>query len=284
MIESNAKAPGDREARFAKEGEADFLSNPNYKEFAQEGFGGGRGTSLSFLEVISDLADLAGIVVPLHGIGMVVGFGNAPEELEYIKERFGLNVVHGVDFVDSRVKSAADFLIEKGYSLQDFPLHTADMNNMKDVAQDSSIDLAVAVNVTMLPDDNIDGFAKEIVRILRPGGKAFIGMAFGASFKNYLEKNGKIFFYSGDRLIFVKGDEKDQEDATKGGIDFNAQNMNLEATGVDINFALPQDMTAESLRNIEGLAPVIINITPITNFYQVMGLQEKIVGELSLKE
>ncbi|MFA6378517.1 MAG: methyltransferase domain-containing protein, partial [Candidatus Omnitrophota bacterium] len=284
MIENNAEALGDREARFVKEGEADFSSNPNYKEFVQEGFGGGRGTSLELLEAMSDLADWEGIVVPQDGIGMVVGFGNAPEELEYLKERFGLSVVHGVDFVDSRVKSAADFLTGMGYSMQDFPLHTADMNNMEDVVQDGSVDLVVAINVTMMSWDNIDGFAKEIVRILRPGGKAFIGTAFGASFKNYLEKNGKIFFHSGDRLIFVKGGEKDQEDAIKGGIDFNAQNMNLEATGVDINFVLPQDITAESLRNIEGLVPVIINITPITNFYQVMGLQEKIVGELSLKE
>jgi len=74
-----------------------------------------------------------------------------------------------------------------------------------------------------------------------------------------------------------------QEEAKSlGGIDFNAQNMNVETTGNAIDFALPDNITADSLMNIKGLTPVIINITPITSFYQVMGLAEEHIDQVSL--
>lgn len=68
-----------------------------------------------------------------------------------------------------------------------------------------------------------------------------------------------------------------------GGIDFNANNFNLKEQGqkVDINFSL------DSLQNIEpakvnGILPVIINITPVTNFPLLLGLsQDKKEEQLS---
>ena len=60
---------------------------------------------------------------------------------------------------------------------------------------------------------------------------------------------------------------------TPGGIDFNASNLNLREQGQnnDINFSL------ENLKNIEpatvnGILPVIISITPVTNFPLLLGL------------
>lgn len=77
----------------------------------------------------------------------------------------------------------------------------------------------------------------------------------------------------GDRDKAQLADEWGQ---TPGGIDFNSTNLNLkeQGQGSDINFSF------EALQNIQpnavnGILPIIINITPIANFYQLLGLSEK---------
>ena len=59
-----------------------------------------------------------------------------------------------------------------------------------------------------------------------------------------------------------------------GGIDFNAENMNITTRGGEIDFEIPVDMQNINLENIEGLIPVIINIVPVTNVYQILGLSQ----------
>jgi hypothetical protein len=51
--------------------------------------------------------------------------------------------------------------------------------------------------------------------------------------------------------------------AVQGGIDFKAQNMNVEIQGEGADFPLPENMRDIDLNNIEGLIPVIINVTPV---------------------
>jgi SAM-dependent methyltransferase len=247
----------------------------------------------------------------------VIGFGNTPAELPFVKELFGLKKVHGIDFVDKRVASARSFLEAKGYDNHDFPLYTADMRDMRDFIVDDSVDLVSAVNVTMQDDDNIDGFADEIVRILRPGGVALILTVFDRFFVDHLKQKGKVLLESNGRLVFVKNEEPGGDDAGPGGtgpstslqsdeqgeqdvggVDFSAENMNVEIQNSRVKSQSENQQLNESnerfnpqtlypsipldLDSIQGLTPVIINIAPITNFYQVMGLTKEHIDQVSL--
>ena len=66
-----------------------------------------------------------------------------------------------------------------------------------------------------------------------------------------------------------------------GGIDFNAKNMNVTATGSSsVDFTLPEGITAEGLMNAQGFVPVIISITPVANIWTLMGLNREDAQEL----
>ena len=62
---------------------------------------------------------------------------------------------------------------------------------------------------------------------------------------------------------------------TPGGIDFNAKNLNLKEQGAAVEFPFNFD-SLEGLQpeQVNGLLPVIINITPVTNFPLLLGLRE----------
>jgi len=57
-----------------------------------------------------------------------------------------------------------------------------------------------------------------------------------------------------------------------GGIDMNQIDINKEGPGVDIQFT-PQEMQNILQNGIDGLAPVIINIVPVTNILPLLGLE-----------
>ncbi|MDD3375772.1 MAG: hypothetical protein PHY73_08660 [Candidatus Omnitrophica bacterium] len=60
----------------------------------------------------------------------------------------------------------------------------------------------------------------------------------------------------------------------KGGIDFNAENMNVTTKGDEIDFNIPLDMKNITSSSIEGFVPIIINITPVTDFSGFLGFNE----------
>jgi len=64
--------------------------------------------------------------------------------------------------------------------------------------------------------------------------------------------------------------------ANPGGIDFNPNSLNLTEQGEKIEINLPslnlQDIQSNT---IDGILPVIINITPITNFPMLLGISEE---------
>jgi len=68
----------------------------------------------------------------------------------------------------------------------------------------------------------------------------------------------------------------EQRDPTHGGIDFNPNNLELSEQGNQRNFDIP----AVNLENmpsnitINGIQPVIINVTPVPNLYLLLGLNE----------
>ncbi|MDP8266336.1 MAG: hypothetical protein P9M07_05260 [Candidatus Aceula meridiana] len=60
-----------------------------------------------------------------------------------------------------------------------------------------------------------------------------------------------------------------------GGIDFNPQALDLQIQGEGVEFELPVELQGIDFNNIEGFVPVIINITPVTNIWTLMGLNKE---------
>ena len=80
-----------------------------------------------------------------------------------------------------------------------------------------------------------------------------------------------------DELEEMSAGEKEIKKASsnlKGGIDFNAENMDVTTKGDEIDFDIPLDMQNIDFNNIEGFVPIIINITPIANFMGLLGLDD----------
>ena len=65
-------------------------------------------------------------------------------------------------------------------------------------------------------------------------------------------------------------------DFNKGGIDFNADKMNLQTRneGGEIKFTMDPAML-EQLKNAPGFVPVIINIQPMKDLPEFLGIAEK---------
>lgn len=61
---------------------------------------------------------------------------------------------------------------------------------------------------------------------------------------------------------------------TVGGIDFNADKLNLQEQGDAFQFDIPSNLEGLTPANVNAIIPVIINIVPITNFPQLLGLAE----------
>ena len=76
--------------------------------------------------------------------------------------------------------------------------------------------------------------------------------------------------YSADSAMIGKSS------SAPGGIDFNADNLNLKEQGqkTDINFSFDDFQNIEPT-NVNGILPVIINITPVTNFPLLIGLSQE---------
>ena len=60
-----------------------------------------------------------------------------------------------------------------------------------------------------------------------------------------------------------------------GGVDMNRINVNREGAGMDVKFD-PAAMQNILSGGVDGFAPVIINLTPVTSFSPVLGLKEQV--------
>ena len=72
-------------------------------------------------------------------------------------------------------------------------------------------------------------------------------------------------------------DNAQKDDVTPGGIDFNPSQLNIETRGQGIDFNAPID--PQMLENLErvpvdGFTPFIFQITPVTNFPLLLGIEE----------
>lgn len=80
-----------------------------------------------------------------------------------------------------------------------------------------------------------------------------------------------LVFSSGVEIDYESMDRAEIEDPV-GGIDLNPQTINLQQQGSQMNISVPENYQELLNMNIEGLAPVIINITPIIHFPVLLGI------------
>jgi hypothetical protein len=99
------------------------------------------------------------------------------------------------------------------------------------------------------------------------------------------QDGGKIAFLHGNTSANLPPKEQLVElkvvDAAMppGGIDMNAQNMQMNAQGQKVDMTFDPAMIEQFKRgDFTGLTPVILNITPITNIRPLLGLAPEAVG------
>ncbi|MBF0522591.1 MAG: hypothetical protein HQL24_05990 [Candidatus Omnitrophica bacterium] len=75
-----------------------------------------------------------------------------------------------------------------------------------------------------------------------------------------------------DAAMMGDGKITENADPTKGGIDLNPKNLTIESKGGKVQFNA--NVNLEELKSAPGFEPVIINVIPVTNVYQLLGLAE----------
>jgi len=135
-------------------------------------------------------------------------------------------------------------------------------------------------------------YKKFIIKVIETDEKGFLNDFLQASFSlslgHFSHGNAAVGFillrlvYIGlmsDRMDYAQLNLEveviDQAMFTKGGIDFNSDNLNLQEQGQKINF----NFSSSGFDNIQpstvdGILPVIINITPVVNFSLLLGMSE----------
>ncbi|MDP3702916.1 MAG: class I SAM-dependent methyltransferase, partial [Candidatus Omnitrophota bacterium] len=129
-------------------------------------------------EAIKKLRELMG-TRPAGREGLVIGFGQNPDEIVTARETFGWDFVHAVEYVNAgwqqrRVERAARYLAEQHYSPKRVALYHADARNLTSLIPTESIDGVYAANVIIKPYTGLEDLGVEIVRVLKPGGYAYL--------------------------------------------------------------------------------------------------------------
>jgi len=180
---------------------------------------------------------------------------------------------------------------------ENFVMLRADGNEVIDLLSDNSID-----EISLVHIDNNDLYpflallkSGKIQRKIKPGGRIIIKPFIKLDtqqitlLKEELEfkqrRSGEVFgphiaqissynFYFPTAKPFTWNKPKDKAVFTKGGVDFNPNNMNLEIKGDGSASPSSESIFPDELQNInfDGLSPVIINIVPATNIPAFFGI------------
>ncbi len=75
---------------------------------------------------------------------------------------------------------------------------------------------------------------------------------------------------------YESGKTRTTASSNVGGIDLNAQYLDLKTQGIDMDFELPLEWQGVDLSNVPGLIPVFIQITPVINFPAFVAGEEDI--------
>jgi len=152
--------------------------------------------------------------------------------------------------------------------------------NPKITAKNLVVQLFPGKNVMLLPEENLRYFIPLASQEFFEQDLAKAVFAIAGSQRG-LQLEGKVFRLSHDTDgPFVSVSIEDaallsDSDQAPGGIDFNTSNMDLEETGGTFQFkesVMP--LNGMTPQQINGIQPVIINITPVTNLFLLLGLKK----------
>jgi len=108
--------------------------------------------------------------------------------------------------------------------------------------------------------------------------------------KNAIISGWLIERYKSSRLSNLGVEEIGDKDAavlnddSVGGIDLNPNILEIETQGIKLNLNYSVDPTIIDNRNLEGLFPVIINISPVTNIPFLLGESQEQSDDFSLSQ
>ncbi|MCA9393798.1 MAG: methyltransferase domain-containing protein [Candidatus Omnitrophica bacterium] len=239
-------APGEQLGLFpdgiddAASGEAGVdravLSRPNWERFVPRGidanpawrrdpaysdFSNRMGSNATVDQSLGSFMDLLREEsIPLPGSfrrGAILGFGESAAELISVRSAFNLQEVHGVEWVGDRVQTAAEALAQSNMFPNQISLHHANMADLGREFGPGTFDFVYAAMISDTHDNAPVAIAREINRILQPGGYAFINEG-NSDFIAYLEKRGTLTRWAGSNVsIFRKaGVLPDQLEKTAG--------------------------------------------------------------------
>ncbi|MBI3292512.1 MAG: methyltransferase domain-containing protein [Elusimicrobia bacterium] len=192
-------------------------------------------------------------------VGLVIGFGQNPGEIIAARDTFGWNFVHAVEFVNTkwwerRVERAARYLADHQHSPQRIALYHADARNLRSQFEDGSIDGLYAANVTIKPYTGLEDLGREVVRMLKPGGYAYLRVP-GSSYPmttllDIFEKVGTVQTFGADlgqtEIVFHKSGPSQRGDGSNRHHDKGPKS----AAGT-----APSNATLSDLRTpVQGLA------------------------------
>lgn len=224
-------------------------------------------------------------LIPDGATILVAGFGQNWEELTFLAEQFPRAKILGVDWLKENVDTAKIYTSEfSNIEIQEADVRKLNLEGRKVGMVFSSW----LLDGLLFSDDDSVG-AQAVAEILDSlykqlsDGGYFVASPANRFVKSFLaEKASATFSDKGSNdIAFIVG-KKTTASAAVGGIDFNADKLNLETqtSGGDlpagqagIKFQMdPQQL--QELQGVPGFMPVIINIQPMINLRMFLGLKE----------
>ncbi|MBZ0166420.1 MAG: GNAT family N-acetyltransferase, partial [Candidatus Omnitrophica bacterium] len=213
-----------------------WLQDRDYQTFSQQFMGTNNVASMRMRTFSSFLSEAEIQLPERFERGIVLGFGEGVTELALVKNAFNVNQLHGVEWVAERVRSTAQEMARAGAFLPNqYALHHA---NMKNLSGEFGAGVFDFVYVAHISDDNQSAsaiVAKELVRILAPGGVALIDEG-NPEFLSYLRANGQLTQYlTTEKHFFQKaGPTAGVDETSQAGLTIQQTGLlrNLGALGV----------------------------------------------------
>ncbi len=145
------------------------------------------------------------------GTLVVAGFGSRLSELPMLQKLFQASRVLGVDWMQSVIDRADIYLRQQDVSPDVFGLYHEDVRDMHSFIKDDSVDVFFAQLITEHDYSRESEKLNEILRILKPGGVAFLGGC-GADFAKDIPPGLEVkVINSGRSIILYKAGKRGAE-------------------------------------------------------------------------